>query len=350
MGTIEFRFNKVIPPAELGAAIFRRLFLGRIKANKPCIVFIAGDSGEGKSETALKLGEIIAQAESTDIETFLTKQVIYTPFEYAEKFKWMMFSKEAKKKHILIFMEARELIKAKLWYDLINQSISDVNALSRTIKPIIFILTSQDTDDIIKDVRKTINYYGWVSRPAGEHVRLSLYKLWKNRFIENPKTRQKTLKGLVRQPDGSFKSIEISRFFITRPSKELRDRFKILDRKAKTDIILKKLEVMQMIIEREKPKFTKLEQLVETVMREQSLMNYVVKRTRAGGIKVRPEFKELYGLSVQELKEFQKILLNKLTARGLMAQEQPVMPDLEELLEKHQESEASVDTREQVQV
>jgi ribose 1,5-bisphosphokinase PhnN len=64
----------------------------RLEEKKPSIIFLGGDSGEGKSMAALR----ILEKGQEDID--LVNQVIYTPYEYPSKVKNMLFNKEFKKR------------------------------------------------------------------------------------------------------------------------------------------------------------------------------------------------------------------------------------------------------------
>lgn len=317
---VDFFIRKEVPMDNIGTDILRHITANRIKNDKPCIILNTGDSGEGKSSVALKIAEAARPSEVKDVETFLTKQVIYTPFEYADKLEWILFNKEAKKRHVLVFMEARELVKAKTWYSVINQSIADVNAMSRSVKPLIFILVTQDAGDIDKDQRKPINFYGVCNRPLfkGE-VHFKFYRVHKTRWLENPRMHQRTLKGIVNMGNNEFKLVYLHEFLMKMPNRVLWRRFRELDKEAKTNIIKSKLDRMRQLLEVEKPKFTRLEGLVEVIIREPSILQWAMKRTKAGRIRLKPELATLYNLSVKELRETEKILLDKLTETGMMS-------------------------------
>ena len=69
--------------------ILSHLFKNRLNDKKPCIVFLGGQSGEGKSFSALKLSEIVFPEETDDEDTFISKQIIYNPLQYKEKLEWI---------------------------------------------------------------------------------------------------------------------------------------------------------------------------------------------------------------------------------------------------------------------
>jgi len=308
----QINIDKMENKKNLSEEIIKHITLGRLKADKPCIMMIAGDSGEGKSMTDLRIGEII----EPDLD--LEHQVIYTPYEYPDKMKWILFSKEGKDRHVLIMMEARELIKSTLWYTLINQVIADVNAMSRTIKPIVLILSSQDLADVDKPTRKTLTYYGYCVRPRDHAARLTLYRVCKTRhLVDNPKTHLRKLKGLVYE-NGQTTKMEIDKMIMHLPSESLRNRFRELDIKAKTDIINQKLTLLNEALNKEKPNLTRIEQLVEVIVKDSGILNMFLSRSKDGKIKLKPEFASIYNLDKKDFKEFEKLVEAKLAQVGMI--------------------------------
>lgn len=304
------------PDTDIGKAVIKRITTKRLEAKKPSIIFLAGDSGEGKSMTALRLLE--EGQDSVDLEN----QIIYTPYEYPKKVKNILFNREYRHLKYLVFMESRELVKAKMWYTVINQAISDVNALSRSVRPLCFLVVSQDISDVEKEVRKTLNYYGFCIRPQQDKTRFYLYKIWKSRYnIDNPKMTLRKLNGIIIK-NKEVDKLEIQKFIMNLPSKEIKDAFEKLDFQAKAEIIMKKLTILEQALEKELPKLTKLEQLVEVVVREASALSWILTRTRSGKIKVKEDFKKIYGLTSEELKEFEKLLIGKLREVGMMSDDE----------------------------
>lgn len=296
-----------------GQQIIRSLFLSRVKQNKPCIVCVTGGSGEGKSYAALQFLETLEDMPD------LHNQIIYTPFEYSQKLKWILFDPAAKDYFTLILMEARELVKSKTWFSVINQSISDVNALSRTIKPIVFIVLSQDINDIDKDIRKTINFFGRCVRPQDSNTKLYLNKVWKGIDLNNPKMYHRRLNGDLIHPDGTTQKITISRFIMTKPSKENIDLFEALDIKAKKEIILKKLSNIDKALNKEMPQGTKIDELVNQISSKPELLTACLKRGRGGVMTMQKYIKDLYGLSTDEFKTLEVDLKKKLIDQGILS-------------------------------
>lgn len=93
---------------------------------------------------------------------------------------YVLHDKKAKKLKVLMIDEAREVVPAKLWYHFINQAIADVNALSRTVKPICRIMVVQFIKDVDQATRRTVQYYFKCIRPLSGNVLFYPYRLWKD--------------------------------------------------------------------------------------------------------------------------------------------------------------------------
>jgi hypothetical protein len=286
----------------------------RVKHHKPSTIFFAGDSGEGKSMGMLRWGELI----EPDLD--MEKQIIYTPYEYPDKFSWLLYSKEAKHKHLLLFMEARELVKAKLWYTTINQAIADANAMSRTIKPIVLLVGSQDITDVDKPLRRTLTFYGFCLRPLQGRTNFHIYRVWKSRFnIDNPKLTLRKLVGTFVN-GGNREKVQIQKMILNLPKEEIKKRFEELDLAAKTDIINKKMTALKAVLEKEKPKATHLEQIVEVMIRDPGILNMFIRRNqRDGSIILKSEFETIYHLDKKETQNFKKLLEERLRQVGVVS-------------------------------
>lgn len=292
--------------------ILQKLTTDRIKAKKPSIIFIAGDSGEGKSMTSVKIAELV----EPDID--MDKQVIYTPFEYPDKLQWMLFNPESKGRHVVFMAEARELVKAKLWYTLINQSIADVNAMSRTVKPLIFIINSQDISDVDKENRRLLTYYGYVVRPLSGKVNLKLYKINKSRHtIDNPKMRLKKLTGHLVQ-NGHYKKFRIAKFKVSLPSDKIRKEFEDRDFKAKKDVILKKLDAMRKALKKDMPTMSRLEETVEFMAKEHAILKKFIGRSKSGKIRINKAVGKLFNLSKEDFPVFETMMVERLKKENLI--------------------------------
>ena len=313
MGLYDF----IIPSdvENIGERIIQNLIVSRLKYNKPVIIFLSGDSGEGKSLTGLRILDIVNKyyGVPTDVE----KQVVYTPLEYGKKLDAILHDKSLKKYRAIMVDEAREVIKAKLWFSFINQAISDINALMRSVKPIALIINSQSLRDIDKDVRYTLTYYGECYRPLGKRTRLKLYRMWKDtRDIENIKLRKRRVTGFIRSPDGKYKKITPKYFEIYKPGKELVEKYDILNKQAKTTIIKRKFaELMQKIREELGEPSEKVEKLVEWYVSHPENLNLVLEKKR-GKLKLNKNVELIHSLTKEEKKEFEQKLIRALVKQS----------------------------------
>lgn len=316
-------FKVVLKPGEgkkeIGAAILRSLTLNRIKHNKPSIIFIAGNSGEGKSYTALRIQEIIFNSLGLDLNDYIDDVNIYHPIEYSDKMKKILYDKAYKKVKVLTMHEAREVVKAKLWHSFVTQAISDVNAQARAVKRMVFIIVSQTLSDIAKDMRKTINYYCHVERPLRQKARLRINRVWfDDRDLENLRLRHSPISGIVRlttHRDIIFRPKYIE---INLPNKELRKRFNESDHKAKYDIIRHKLDkIMQEIKQDSEIETVKVKAMVKYYMDKTELLQTLGKYSR-GKWRLHKDSRAMHDLTDKEAKDFELQVLEQMKERGMV--------------------------------
>lgn len=313
---IDFQVEWNEDPAMLGQEIIKHLTVNRLRAKKPTVLFLSGDSGEGKSYTALKIADIINQHYGVDTAEVLDDFVVYTPLEYTKKLDYLLFQQRSKKIRVMIIDEARELIKAHLWYSFINQAIADANAMSRRIKPLVIIVVSQFIKDIDPSVRRTLTFYGKCTRPLTGSTIFTLYRIWKDDMdIERPKMRIRKVRGYIIK-NGRYFQFTPDRFRVRLPRKEIIERYEKMNYESKAKIIRQKLEMLMKNLEKELGhQFDKVDQLVTYYVEHPELMNLILERKR-NKIKVRKEFKQMHDLTATEVKEFEKRLLEKLAEKG----------------------------------
>jgi len=211
-----------------------------------------------------------------------------------------------------------------MWYTVVNQAVADVNAMSRTVKPLAFTMVSQDITDIDKELRRTVNFYGWCLRPFSQHTKFYFYQVYKTRNIENSKIMQKRLHGIVFTPSGTL-NVQIDKFILDLPSKALQKRFEELDFQAKGEIIMRKLDMLEKLLQAEMPKLSKIDQLIEVLLRDPTMLQFAtVRNNKTGSLKIKPQFAALQNFSPADSKEFEKELKKRLTQTGLMAEEKIV--------------------------
>lgn len=306
---------------DLTDRILYAIFVRRAKRKKPTYMFIGADSGEGKSWAALKLMERLLAIQGEDIREYMDDINIYTPFEYPKKIRNLLFAKHLKKINVCTMHEARELIKAKKWQDFLAQSVSDINAQSRSIKRLIFIIISQFIRDITTDVRYTLNYYCKVERRLWEgHSRLYINVMWKDdQDLERPKLRRRKLKGFLVYPNGRKRMFCPQYLVIGRPSDELVDLFEKRDREAKAEVIKRKINKLVKEMEMEEGRDDKkILAMTEHYTKHQDQLPLIGKQLKKG-FKLNKEFAAMHDLTKEEEADFKKLLDKKLKDIGMIA-------------------------------
>jgi hypothetical protein len=299
--------------------IIYAVFIKRLKARKPCIIFVGGDSGEGKSYSDIKLEEIMLKVQGLDIKNYFDDVNVYTPLEYPTKLKRILHEKSLKKVNVLCMHEAREIVKAKKWQSFLTQAVADVNAMSRSIKRLAIIITSQFIRDITNDMRYTLNYYITVRRPKGQKARLYINVLWKDdRDLEKPKLRRRKLSGYIIYPNGKRRRYIPKYLELRKPDKDLCERFEKADYEAKAMIIRQKLNKL---IEEMKTEAGVMNQridgMVKWYLERPDELSSIGKRHK-GNWKLKPEFRAMVGISVEEAEKFEEILNKEMVKKGMV--------------------------------
>jgi len=142
-----------------------KLFYNKfVKANKPCHIFITGKSGEGKSWLSLKIAEILCSELQISVkpEHLLGLHAIYD-FEDFEKVAKHVFESKCEIPLVLMF-EGSVLSHARQFMSKQNIIIGRIMSLSRTLKPVIFLINSQHWRDLDVWLRRRIDFYITVNR------------------------------------------------------------------------------------------------------------------------------------------------------------------------------------------
>jgi len=296
-------------------------------------MFIGGDSGEGKSIAALRIQQLLLEIQGFDIKDYINDINVYTPIQYPEKLKRLLFDERLKKINIITMHEAREIIKAKLWYNFLNQAISDINAQARSVKRLMTIIISQFIRDISSDIRYTLNYYCKVSRPLGygKSARLTIYVLWKDdRDLEKPKLRKRLLTGYLRYPNGRMRKFIPSYLEISLPPTDIIKEFEQHDYEAKADIIKRKIDTLIKDMEMElNVGSKKIDTILEYYTKNYEMIKLIGKQTKKG-FKLRPDFKDMHDLTTIEADTFSKRLFTELEKKGIkdtVGEEDDILPE-----------------------
>lgn len=303
---------------EFAQRIVKSLFVERVKDNKPCIILLAGDSGEGKSEDSLNIAKRILRHQDLDLKDFVNDVCIYTPLEYPEKMKALLEEPRLKKVIVMIIDEAREVIKASEWQSFVNITIADIQATFRRIKPMIIIINTQFVKDIDPKIRRTLTFYGECYRPLRSSARMKLHRLWKDTHdLENPKLRKRRVRGIILQ-NGKRVMYSPKQLKFSRIDKETLSIYDENSYKAKKSLINYKLnELLTQMRKEYKGLYSKVNAAVDYYSSDNRLWETVLERYR-GKIRVKKEVQDMLGFTKEDLVEFQDKLKTKLTEKGFI--------------------------------
>lgn len=314
---------------ELTKRILYAVIIKRLKYNKPAVMFIGGESGEGKSFTALRLQQLLLEIQGLSLDQYIHNINVYQPIEYPQKLDKLLYDKDLKKVNIICMHEAREVVKAKNWQSFLTQAVSDVNAMSRSIKRLCVMIISQFIRDITNDIRYTLNFYCVVRRPKGKHARLYINVLWKDdKDLEKPKLRKRKLQGYLLMPNGSRRRFMPEYLELKQPKKEIVEAFETADREAKTLIIRSKLNKLVSEMKQELgEESTKINSMVEFYTTHQESLQLIGKQYKKGW-RLRPEVRSMHDLDPNEVKVFESKLNDKLEKLGFFKEKQEVLEDV----------------------
>jgi len=295
--------------------VLQRICLNRLKNNKPTVILLVADSGEGKSYTALSWVDTILKSQGVDFAKHLDDVIIFTPLEYVKKVDRLLHDKALKKVNVIMIDEARALVKASTWHSFVNQAIADVNAMSRGVKPMVFFIITQFIKDIDPATRRTLTFYGKCARPR-RSVKLWLYKLWKDdRDIERPELKRRRIYGVVRRKNRKMTIRPTFNFSL--PRKELVEPYEKMQKEAKGRLIRRKMEMMLKKLEKDfKGMFDKVDAMVAWYVKRPDMLQTITE-TRRGKVCLNKDANAMYDLTKEEIAEFEKRLMKKLTERGL---------------------------------
>jgi hypothetical protein len=306
MGVTDFIVQYDQDAKKMGEEVIRHLTVNRLQYNKPVIILLTGDSGDGKSFTALKIMKIINDYYGVETLPNLDNQIVYTPLEYTKKMDAILHDTDKKKLKCLIIDEAREIVSSKLWYSFINRAIADVNALHRTIKPLVLIVVVQFIKDIDVSTRRTVNYYFKCARPLNMNVNLYPFKLWKDdRNLESPRIRKRSLRGYYRKDHRQI-PLRLKKFTITMPPKDIATAYDKINKERKSAIIRRKLDSLVEQMEKELGMDEdRVGKLIEFYMKDERKRKGIIEYTYHK-VRLAKDFKELHGLTRNDIADFKR--------------------------------------------
>ena len=157
--------------------IIQRLFLNDINDGKPLLIVITGQSGSGKSYTAIKIQDWLYQAKGLSYKEYITKNISLSPKQYAAQIQEILNNPELKKVFTIFIDEGRFVVGAENWGTFINATIGHVNASTRSIRVMVTFIITQSLRDIDKKLRDAINFQIVCRKHSGE-VHVTFRKFW----------------------------------------------------------------------------------------------------------------------------------------------------------------------------
>jgi len=301
-------------PTLIAKRIFRSIFLKRLQARKPVILGIFARSGEGKSFAALRLMELMCEEQGINFEENFDLMNVRDPAEYADKFEKILNSKkypEYKHINIICMHEAREIIRAKKWFELTAQAVSDVNALSREVKPLMIIIISQYLKDITKEIRLTLTHYAKVRRPnqSGAHSVMQINVVDEDDTdIETPYIYKRQVQGYLRMPNGNYVKYRPD-FEMRLPSKNIVRMFRGADRESKMRLIIDKLSKIADLYRKDSgdtDSSKKILTMIDYYSANPERLKDIGKFHKGKkGYQLLPKVRELHGIDLTQAKKFE---------------------------------------------
>lgn len=294
---------------ELSIRILDYTFLERTRRNKQTVLVLTGDPGEAKSSMALALTEKLLAFRGVEFLPHVNDVVVYTPLEFPEKEQALLYDKKLKDIDIMIIDEARLVVKAKNWHEFLNQAIADVFALQRRVKRIFLIIVTQDLDDIDKDVRRLVTFWGECYRPLHGAAEMHISRFYKDtRKPAKIELKKRALRGIIQFPNGRIKLDFPEVFVFKMPSKEVWQTYDDQNYKSKGVIIKKRLAelIAKMAKDSGLDKIDRVDLLLnhffKTPEKVQELL-FHFHTTKKGNYKLREGADAVFGLKKEEAEE-----------------------------------------------
>lgn len=319
---IDFVINYNDDPKIMGEQILQHITVNRLKAKKPCIIFIGGDSGEGKSCLGLKIVDAVNKSYGVNTVDVLNDCVVYLPDQYLTKLDnclhWKRYNrKDLKDLHVMMIDEAREVVRARDWYTFINRAIADCNAMSRRIKPMVLIVISQFIKDIDSAIRYTLSFYAECQRPLIGRTRVNFERVWKNTYdLERPRLCKRPLVGWV--VGNGYRSKFYPKFEANMPPRDIFKKYDDENFNAKSRILRQRIEETINKMRKQINIFDKVESLVDFYVTNPDQLTLIID-PRYKRFRLRKQFKTMHDITQTETAEFQTRLQKKLMEKGLLA-------------------------------
>ena len=156
-------------PSSLDELFIDKFILSRIKRNKNCLIFIAGDHGSGKSYSALTVAKNICAMQGKE---FKIDNVVFTVQDFFE------LSLKLKNGGVIIFDEVGANLPPEKWYETINLLFDKWLQVFRYKRQIV-IFTAFDRGDVMKRIRKRFHHFVYIIDNDGRRAWGNWYEIKK---------------------------------------------------------------------------------------------------------------------------------------------------------------------------
>lgn len=289
-------------------------FLERNRCKKNTLVVHTGLSSEGKSTASLNIVDKILEKNGYNFLDYMDDIIVYTPFEFPQKFNNILYEERLKNIPFLVVDDARFVISAKKWQSFLNQAISEVLSVSRAKKALTIFFNTQFLKDLDKDIRLLLNFWGECTRPLHQPTKVKYTTFYHDtRDPENIKVRKRKMKGLLVLADGRRIVDMPSNFIFSKLRPELLHLYEKKSFEAKGTLIKKRTEAMLEEMKKELGLSNRIDALVEFYSkpeRAEELTLFFDYKYRK--VRVKEEAYNILGLTSEEAQEFQRRVESKL--------------------------------------
>jgi len=292
-----------VPMENLGAVVLKGKINFRFRMKKNTFFGIVGESGDGKSYTALKLALHI------DPDFTIKKQVLYNPADFLTTINEL---RKTKKHKVLVLDEMHVTAPARMWYDFSNIALCHIAATFRRLKRLCVFVVTPNVRWIDPHFREMLNIYSIASRTHPElPTYIRPYELKVNLYdIENPRIYLKKIwfywKGFSRV---------LKEVWVRKIPEELAEEYERESEKFKAKILERVLEKIIQKFQKKMGKGKDYERMAEELLKSEEIQRAIFKK---GKIQL-TKLVQFYGLTAREAKEFRDVILKKMREVGMIA-------------------------------
>lgn len=202
MGNLDFIVEWQGSEEDTIREIISHILLTPIQYDFPNVVLVSGKSGHGKSLSVLKVLEFLMEKKKLNLRDYVESIVVMNPLQYTEKLDAILNDEKLKKVFCLQLDDARMVVGAENWASFVNIAIAHVNAISRSIKPLLLLVITQSIKDIDPKTRRTIDWEFKCRRSRFDYVKITPFRFWiDDTDPERPRLRKRRVKGVIKEAE-----------------------------------------------------------------------------------------------------------------------------------------------------